>query len=378
MSEDILNIAIIGAGYWGKNLVRNFATAQRCNLKYVCDRNEKILAKHKANFPFIQVSADFDNVLCDSEVDAVVIATEASAHFEIAKKAIEAGKHTYVEKPLTLKASDAKVLIEMAKQNKARLMVGHLLEYHPAVTYLKNLIDDGEVGTPLYMYTQRVNLGIVRQNENTWWSLAPHDISVICYLFDSEPVSVTARGQCYLQEGVEDVVFATISFADNKFANIHCSWLDPHKIRKMTVVGSKKMVTFDDMEATEKIRIYDKSAEIKNGANTEVNTYAEAIALRFGNILIPKIKSNEPLAQECAHFIDCILDNKPILTGGTDGLRVVQILEAGQKSLKNSGIPVNIGDSECLSRKSILPMIQRISTNPVKSAKAPKSGIFRT
>lgn len=378
MSEDILNIAIIGAGYWGKNLVRNFATAQRCNLKYVCDRNEKILAKHKANFPFIQVSADFDNVLCDSEVDAVVIATEASAHFEIAKKAIEAGKHTYVEKPLTLKASDAKVLIEMAKQNKARLMVGHLLEYHPAVTYLKNLIDDGEIGTPLYMYTQRVNLGIVRQNENTWWSLAPHDISVICYLFDSEPVSVTARGQCYLQEGVEDVVFATISFADNKFANIHCSWLDPHKIRKMTVVGSKKMVTFDDMEATEKIRIYDKSAEIKNGANTEVNTYAEAIALRFGNILIPKIKSNEPLAQECAHFIDCILDNKPILTGGTDGLRVVQILEAGQKSLKNSGIPVNIGDSECLSRKSILPMIQRISTNPVKSAKAPKSGIFRT
>lgn len=378
MSEDILNIAIIGAGYWGKNLVRNFATAQRCNLKYVCDRNEKILAKHKANFPFIQVSADFDNVLCDSEVDAVVIATEASAHFEIAKKAIEAGKHTYVEKPLTLKASDAKVLIEMAKQNKARLMVGHLLEYHPAVTYLKNLIDDGEIGTPLYMYTQRVNLGIVRQNENTWWSLAPHDISVICYLFDSEPVSVTARGQCYLQEGVEDVVFATISFADNKFANIHCSWLDPHKIRKMTVVGSKKMVTFDDMEATEKIRIYDKSAEIKNGANTEVNTYAEAIALRFGDILIPKIKSNEPLAQECAHFIDCILDNKPILTGGTDGLRVVQILEAGQKSLKNSGIPVNIGDSECLSRKSILPMIQRISTNPVKSAKAPKSGIFRT
>lgn len=378
MSEDILNIAIIGAGYWGKNLVRNFATAQRCNLKYVCDRNENILAKHKANFPFIQVSADFDNVLCDSEVDAVVIATEASAHFEIAKKAIEAGKHTYVEKPLTLKASDAKVLIDMAKQNKARLMVGHLLEYHPAVTYLKNLIDDGEVGTPLYMYTQRVNLGIVRQNENAWWSLAPHDISVICYLFDSEPVSVTARGQCYLQEGVEDVVFATISFADDKFANIHCSWLDPHKIRKMTVVGSKKMVTFDDMEATEKIRIYDKSAEIKNGANTEVNTYAEAIALRFGNILIPKIKSNEPLAQECAHFIDCILDNKPILTEGTDGLRVVQILEAGQKSLKNGGIPVNIGDSECLGRKSILPMSQHISTSPVKSAKAPKSGIFRT
>jgi predicted dehydrogenase len=345
MSEDILNIAIIGAGYWGKNLVRNFATAQRCNLKYVCDRNENILAKHKANFPFIQVSADFDNVLCDSEVDAVVIATEASAHFEIAKKAIEAGKHTYVEKPLTLKASDAKVLIDMAKQNKARLMVGHLLEYHPAVTYLKNLIDDGEVGTPLYMYTQRVNLGIVRQNENAWWSLAPHDISVICYLFGSEPVSVTARGRCYLQTDIEDVVFATIDFADGKFASIHCSWLDPHKIRKMTIVGSKKMVTFDDMEPTEKIRMYDKTAEI----NHEANTFAEFISLRFGNILIPEVKSEEPLAKECAHFIDCILDDKPVLSDGNDGLRVVQILEAGQKSLKNNSIPVNLGDFECLN-----------------------------
>lgn len=181
-----------------------------------------------------------------------------------------------------------------------------------------------------------------------------------------------------MQEGVEDVVFATISFADNKFANIHCSWLDPHKIRKMTVVGSKKMVTFDDMETAEKIRIYDKSAEVKNGANTGINTYAETIALRFGNILIPKIKSNEPLSIECAHFIDCILDNKPILTDGNDGLRVVQILEAGQESLKNNGIPISVGDFQCPTRKSILPTNQRILTSPVKSAKVRKSGIFRT
>ena len=378
MDKDSLNVAVIGAGYWGKNLVRNFATAKRCNLKYVCDLDESTLARHKRDFPFIEVSTSFNEILCDDEVDAVVIATESPTHFEMAKKAIEARKHTFVEKPLTLKGSDTKNLIDMASQNKLKLMVGHLLEYHPAVTYMKNLIDSGEIGTLLYMYTQRVNLGIVRQNENSWWSLAPHDISVVCYLFGSEPVSVTARGQCYLQKGIEDVVFATIGFVDGKFANIHCSWLDPHKIRKMTVVGSRKMVTFDDMETTEKIRIYDKSAEVKNGANPGVNTYAEAIALRFGDILIPKIKNNEPLAQECAHFIDCILDNKPILTEGADGLRVVQILEAGQESLKNGGITVSIGDSECLRRKTILPTSQPISIRPAKSAKAPKSGIFHT
>lgn len=342
MAKDSLNAAVIGAGYWGKNLVRNFATAKRCNLKYVCDLDESTLARHKTNFSFIKISTSFDEILRDKEVDAVVIATESHTHFEMAKKSIEARKHTYVEKPLTLKASDSKVLIDMAKRNKVKLMVGHLLEYHPAVTYMESLINSGEIGTPLYMYTQRVNLGIVRQNENAWWSLAPHDISVICYLFDSEPVSITVRGQCYLQKDIEDVVFATISFANNRFANIHCSWLDPHKIRKMTVVGSKKMVTFDDMEATEKIRIYDKSAKAKNTTNKGVNTYAEAISLRFGNILIPKIKNDEPLAQECAHFIDCILDDKPILTEGADGLRVVQILEAGHESLKKGGIPVNI------------------------------------
>ena len=342
MSKARLNIAVVGAGCWGKNLIRNFAATERCNLSYVCDRDESILVKHKANYPFIKVSTNFDDVLCDSRVDAVVIATEASTHFEMAKQAIGARKHTYVEKPLTLKVSDAEVLIGMAKQNKVKLMVGHLLEYHPAVTYIKNLIDSGEIGEPLYMYTQRVNLGVVRQNENAWWSLAPHDISIICYLFGSKLVSVTARGQCYLQKDIEDIVFTTIDFADGKFANIHCSWLDPHKIRKMTVVGSKKMVTFDDMEATEKIRIYDKSAEIRNGPNT----YAEVISLRFGNILIPKINGGEPLARECAHFADCVLDDKSIVSDGLDGLRVVQILEAGHQSLKNGGIPINVGDFE--------------------------------
>jgi predicted dehydrogenase len=331
MSENILNIAVVGAGYWGKNLVRNFATAKRCSLKYVCDLDKKVLDSQKKSFPFIKTTSELGDVLGDAEIDAVVIATEVPTHFEIAQKSLEAGKHTYVEKPITLKAADAKILVELAKGKKLKLMVGHLLEYHPAVNYLKEMIDRGQLGQPYYMYTQRVNLGIVRQDENAWWSLAPHDISIICYLLGSEPVSVSAHGQCYLQKNIEDVVFATIKFADGKVANVHCSWLDPHKIRKMTVVGSEKMVTFDDMEATEKIRIYDKGAAIKHDITT---SYAEVISLRFGDIVIPKVPSGEPLALECRHFIDCVLDGTSIRSDGIEGLRVVRVLEAGQKSLK--------------------------------------------
>lgn len=337
MQNKKLNLALIGAGYWGKNLVRNFATAKRGNLKYVCDLNEDVLNIHKTNFPSVQTITDFETVLNDNDIEAIAIATPVPTHFELAQKALQAGKHTYVEKPLTLKASQSEQLIALAADKKRKLMVGHLLQYHPAVLFIKNLINEGQAGTTYYMYTQRVNLGIVRKDENAWWSLAPHDISIICYLFGSEPVTVAAHGQCYLQKNVEDVVFATIKFEDGKMAHVHCSWLDPHKIRKMTVVGSEKMITFDDMQATEKIRIYDKGAAI----NTDANTYAELISLRFGDIVIPKVPGGEPLATECAHFIESVLDDKPIISDGADGLKVVRILEAGQKSLKNNGIPVN-------------------------------------
>jgi len=341
MSEDVLSVAVVGAGSWGKNIVRNFATAKRCNLKYVCDLNEKLLAVQKRNFPFIETTTNIEQVLTDSEVDAVAIATDVPSHFRIAQKSLEAGKHAYVEKPLTLKAADSLVLVELARGKGLKLMVGHLLVYHPAVNYLKEMIDTGKVGQLYYMYTQRVNLGIVRRDENAWWSLAPHDISVICYLLGSNPVSVAAHGQCFLQKDIEDVVFATIKFADGKMANVHCSWLDPHKIRKMTVVSSEKMVTFDDMEATEKVRMYDKGAAIKHDITT---SYVDIISLRFGDIVIPRVPGGEPLALECEHFIDCLLDGKPIRSDGVDGLRVVRVLEAGQKSLKSNGEPINPED----------------------------------
>jgi predicted dehydrogenase len=341
MSEDVLNVAIVGAGYWGKNLIRNFAAAKGSNLKYVCDLNEKLLAGERKKFPFVKTTTCLDEVLNDNEVDAVVIATDVPTHFEVAKKSLEANKHTYVEKPMTSKASEAKFLVELAKEKDLKLMVGHLLEYHPAVNYLKEMIDRGQLGQPYYVYTQRVNLGIVRQDENAWWSLAPHDISIICYLLGSEPVSVSAHGQCYLQKDIEDVVFATIKFEDGKMANVHCSWLDPHKIRKVTVVGSEKMMTFDDMETAEKIRMYDKGAAIKHDITT---SYADIISLRFGDIVIPKVPSGEPLAIECAHFINSVFNGTPIRSDGVEGLRVVRVLEAGQKSLKNNGEPFNPKD----------------------------------
>lgn len=341
MDENVLNVAVVGAGNWGKNLVRNFATADRCCLRYVCDKNEKVLATQKKNFPYIKTTINVDEVLNDKEVDAVVIATEVSGHYTVAKKSLEAGKHTFVEKPITLKAQQAKELADIAEKNKLKLMVGHLLVYHPAVGYVKDMLANGSIGQPYYIYTQRVNLGVVRKNENAWWSLAPHDISVICYLFDSEPVSVAAHGQCFLQKDIEDVVFAIIKFADGKIAHVHCSWLDPHKIRKITVVGSEKMVTFDDMQTTEKVRVYDKAASIKQDFST---SYSEVISLRFGDIVIPPIKGGEPLAVECKHFADAVLDGTSIRSDGNGGVQVVKILQAGQKSLKDNGQPVKIDD----------------------------------
>jgi predicted dehydrogenase len=334
----MVGVAVVGAGNWGKNLVRNFASAPGAELKYVVDLSDKIRAGMAKAYPQAKAVADLNVALADPAVTAVVVAVDAPLHFKLAKAALEAGKHTYVEKPLTLSSADAKTLVDLAESKGLRLMVGHLLEYHPAVNYMKDMISKGAVGQPLYLYFQRVNLGIVRTTENAWWSLAPHDVSVACYLFGSQPVSVSASGQAYLQKGIEDVVFANLKFADGRMAHIHVSWLDPHKIRKVTLVGSQKMVVFDDMDASEKIRVYDKGADVKQS----VESYVEAITLRTGDILIPQVAGGEPLAMECKHFIDCVANNKCPRSDGADGLRVVKVLEAGGKSLARGGEPVNL------------------------------------
>jgi len=331
----MIGIAVVGAGNWGKNLVRNFASLDGTELKYVCDRSEKARSAMAALYPGVAVAEELDAALGDSEVGAVVVAVDAPAHYKLARAALQAGKHTYVEKPLTLSTVEAVELLELAKKKGVKLMVGHLLEYHPAVEYMKKMIDTGAVGDPLYLYSQRINLGIVRKAENAWWSLAPHDISVACYLFGAKPVTVSASGHAYLQQGIEDVVFANLKFADGRMAHIHVSWLDPHKIRKVTLVGSEKMVVFDDMDASEKIRVYDKGAVVKS-----VNSYVEAITLRTGDVLIPRIPGGEPLRVECQHFIDCVAGDTAPRSDGADGVRVVKALEAGSASLAAGGEPV--------------------------------------
>jgi predicted dehydrogenase len=334
----MLNVAVIGAGSWGKNLVRNFASAKGAALAVVCDREESRLAALRASYPQTKFTRDSAGVFGDPSIGAVVIATDAPTHFELAKAALEAGKHCYVEKPMCQSAAEADKLAALAERLSLKLMVGHLLLYHPAVAKLKSLIDSGELGDIYYMYTQRLNLGVVRSNENAWWSLAPHDVSVINHLFSAAPARVSAQGQCYLQKGIEDVVFATLYFADGRLAQVHTSWLDPHKMRRMTIVGSQKMVTFDDMEPSEKVWIYDKGAT----ANLSYSSYGELITLRQGDIYIPKLDTTEPLKLECQHFVDCVVNGTPVRTGGRDGAAVVKVLEAGQRSIKAGGRPEEV------------------------------------
>ncbi len=337
----MVNVGVIGYGYWGPNLVRNYEQMPESNLVACCDLNPDNLKKVKALYPKVEVTQQIDDLLNNPSIDAVVIASSAVTHYDLAKKALLAGKHVMVEKPLTLSSETSRELIDIADKAGGILMVGHLLEYHAAVDYIRGLVEAGELGDIQYLYTQRLNLGQVRTDENALWSLAPHDISIIFYLLGGkEPAEVSARGQSYITEGVEDVVFCSISFKDNTMAHIHVSWLDPHKIRKLTVVGNKKMAVFDDMESSEKIRIYDKGV----GANPDYRTYGEDLTLRFGDIIIPSVKMKEPLRAECEHFIQSIQTGQRPRSDGYNGLRVVKVLEAAQKSLKSGGKPVTIAE----------------------------------
>ncbi len=330
----MIGLSLVGAGYWGKNLLRVFHDLPTVDLKNVCDANPDVLARIHTQYDDIETTSDYASLLADPALEAIVLAVQAPRHYEMALAALQSGKHVYVEKPLTLKSQEAEHLCQEAEKRGQVLMVGHLLLYHPAVQALRDLVQSGELGDIYYLYAQRVNLGIVRRDENALWSLAPHDISVILYLLDQEPEAVSARGECYLQPGIEDVVFANLHFADGKMAQLQLSWLDPHKVRKLTVVGSRKMAVFDDVESAEKIRIYDKAAEPASYAS-----YGDSITLRFGDITIPHIDMAEPLKLECQHFVDCIQQGKTPRSDGRDGLRVVRVLEAAQRSLKRDGAP---------------------------------------
>ena len=332
-----IKIAVAGTGKWGKHLVRNYYDMGV--LYACCDVDEDKLKKTQKTYNIPKISTDFGEIISDPDVDGVVIAAPAVDHYRLAKASLEAGKATYVEKPMALKESHCQELVDISEKNGVILMVGHLMLYHPAIKQIKEYIDNGDLGEIYYSYSLRVNLGTVRSDENSLWSFAPHDLSMLLYLFGSEVESVSARGQSYLQNDLEDVVFLSLYFKDKKMAQIQISWLDPHKERKLTLVGSKKMLVFDDVQAVEKIKIYDKS--ISKGAGPEFDSYGDYLTLRTGDIHLPHVNMAEPLRLECSHFLDCIKNKTTPLTDGRNGLEVVKILEKAQESLSNNGMPVS-------------------------------------
>jgi predicted dehydrogenase len=332
----MVHLGVVGLGYWGPNILRAFNSLQGCEVRWACDRDEKRLERFASHASRLSLTSRYQDLLEDRATEAIAIATPATQHYSMAKAALEANKHVLVEKPLAAEPEEAQELLELAQAKGRVLMVGHLLLYHPAVKMLKAYLDRGELGTVYYIYSTRVNLGQVRREENALLSFAPHDVSVILFLLGTSPQEVSAVGHDYLQRGVEDVVFLTLRFPEGILAHCHVSWLDPHKIRKFTVVGSRKMAVFDDMESSEKIRIYDKGVDQR----PDFSSFGEFLTLRFGDIHIPRVEMQEPLQLECQHFLDCITQGQRPLSDGENGLAVVKVIAAATRSLKERGRPV--------------------------------------
>ena len=328
-------VGIVGLGYWGPNVARNLSAMENCELAWCCDFSEASRARWSAVYREAKFTASLDDVLSDPDLDAVAITTPVSTHAELAERVLEAGKHCLVEKPLSQDVASAERIAALAEERGLVLMAGHLLAYHPGVRQLADLIAAGELGQVFYLYSQRVNLGQLRADENALWSLGAHDVSVLLELADGNPSEVSARGEAYVREGVEDVVFAYLRFDTGLAAHLHLSWLDPHKMRKITVVGSDRMATLDDMALERKLTIWDK------GFDPSAKTYGEYIT-RSGAVWSPAIPNGEPLRLECEHFLDCVINGKRPHTDGAAGVRVVRVLEALQASLDAGGNPQSL------------------------------------
>jgi predicted dehydrogenase len=331
-----LRVGVIGCGAWGKNHVRTLAAHPDAELAAVCDADAAVRARLARHYPAALVTDDPGVLL--GRVDAVVIATPAHTHADLARRAVAAGVPALVEKPFALSAEDAEDVAERAERAGVPVLAGHLLVYHPAVEQLRQLIVSGRLGRLYYLYSQRVNLGQVRPDENALWSFGPHDVSVALYLLGETPVNVTAVGRSYLQRGIEDVVFLTMEFGSGVLGHVQMSWLDPHKERRLTVVGSKQMAVFDDMQAREKLRIYDKGID----RPADYQSFGESLQIREGDIFIPRVSNVEPLAAELGHFVKVARREAPPRSGAADGVRVVRVLEAATESLKNLGQPMGV------------------------------------
>jgi predicted dehydrogenase len=330
------NIAVIGAGQWGPNLIRNFYDFRDTKVLYVVDRDEARLRVIRESYPSLTATPDASRPFSDPKVDAVVIATPASSHHHLASQAIAGGKHLLVEKPLCFSVEQAQELVDRADRAGVLLMVGHVFLFNPGIRRMKQLIDDGELGRVLYVDTVRTNLGPVRVDANALWDLAAHDISIVNYWLESNGLRVSATGTRALGQTVEDACYATIEYPGNVIAHLHVSWLNPRKVRQITVVGDRRMAVWDDIDLTRSITIYDRRVDRPGGEPVD-SFGSHRIALHMGDVVIPNVPQSEPLKNECRHFIDCVVRGERCLSGGQTGVDVVRTLSASDRSLAAGG-----------------------------------------
>jgi predicted dehydrogenase len=334
----MIRVAVIGAGQWGPNLIRNFHNKQTSEVVWIVDRDAARLNEVHTHFPDVQVAENPEQALRDSSVHAVVIATPTSTHYALAKEALERRKHVLVEKPLATEVKQGRGLLELATKYKLTLMVGHVFVYNPAVQKAKEYLDGGHLGNVCYLSMIRTNLGPVREDVNAGWDLAAHDLSIANYWLNGEPISVSASGGTWINQGIEDAVFATIRYPGGVLVNLHASWLNPRKARNIMVVGKKRMLTWDDMNLNEPLRIYEKEVSEVRIPPTYVDSFASFRAsVPKEHISVPKVPRGEPLAIQCAHFVECIVTGKRPLTGADEGIAVVRALEAMQRSIRAGG-----------------------------------------
>lgn len=334
-----VRIAVVGCGYWGPNLVRNFAALPDCVVARICDSEPERVAKVAGRYPGAEAGTCFDDIVRDDCIDAVAIATPVRTHFALARACLASGKHVFVEKPLAASSAECRELVEIAEARGLALMVGHVFLYSAAVRRLKEIVDSGEIGDVLYVSSQRLNLGIYQRDINVAWDLAPHDLSIILYVLGRAPVSVNCQGKAHVSEGVEDVTVMSLNFSGDAFATIQSSWLDPSKIRRTTVVGSRKMIVYDDIEPIEKLKIYDKRVE----PPPHYDSFGSfPFSYHYGDMRAPHLKQSEPLQVECQQFLDCVRTGSRSVSCGQEGLKVVQILEAASRSLARGGAEVDI------------------------------------
>ena len=364
-----IKVGVVGCGYWGPNLVRNFRSLPDCDMKMMCDLSEKRLAHLRSLYPEVEGSSDYHHMLNGVGLDAVIIATAVKTHFPLAKASLLAGKHTFIEKPMASSAAECEELVEIAQKKGLVLMTGHTFLYSPAVRKIKEIIAKGDLGEIRYISARRLNLGLFQKDINVAWDLAPHDISIIQHIIGEQPVTVNCRGCAHITPGVEDVTTMCLSYAGGRTAIIQSSWLDPRKVREMTIVGSKRMIVYDDVAPLEKIRVFDARVE----RPPHYDTFAEFhYAYHYGDVYAPYIKQEEPLKTECQHFLDCINQGTKPLSCGRQGLELVRILEASSESLRLGGAAVEFSNWNGIS--STLPSSAAVTARVA----APKTAASRS